>query len=238
MRAFTHAIREFLASSIGKKILVALSGIVLVLFVAGHLAGNLLIYRDPSEINSYAHELRELLHGSFLWIARAVLLLTVVVHISCSVMLARENQVARKVKYRRRHFMDASLASRTMALSGLVILAFVIFHLLHFTVQVTDPEFKEMHYMLDGEKVHDVHAMVVKGFQDKWVSGFYILSMGLLCVHLSHGFASLFQTLGLRSSRTELVLKRIGIAYALVIFLGNISIPISILAKLGPFANT
>ncbi len=229
MKSLVQVVISFVGSSVGKKLLVALTGLALLAFLAVHLAGNLLIYRGPGELNAYAHELKTLLHGSAVWIARAGLLAMFVVHVGLTISLVKENRAARPVTYRKSATIQASLASRTMILSGLVILAFAIYHLLHFTVQVTDPTYKAMTYTLHGQQVHDVYSMVVKGFSSVPVSAFYILSMALLCAHLSHGFASVFQTLGLRSKQTATLLKGLGLAYAIIIFLGNISIPISVL---------
>ena len=237
MKSLPRAVGAFAGSSIGKKILVALTGLVLLVFLAGHLAGNLLIYRDPREINAYAYELRHLIHGSFIWVFRIGILLCAVVHIFLTIVLKAENRAARGTAYAYENTVQATLASRTMLLSGLVIFAFVVYHLLHFTLQVTNPEFRDMHTTLDGKQVHDVYAMVVKGFQNPIVSASYIVAGGLLCLHISHGFGSLFQTLGLRSGKTKCLLRTVGLLYAAVIFFGNVSIPISILAKLGPFAK-
>ncbi|MEO0447409.1 MAG: succinate:quinone oxidoreductase, partial [Verrucomicrobiota bacterium] len=148
------------------------------------------------------------------------------------------NRGARKESYARPKTIQATLASRTMILSGMVVMAFAIFHILHFTVQSTHPEFKDMTTMLHGKEVHDVYSMVVAGFRNELVSGFYILAVVLLGFHLSHGFSSLFQTLGLRSGRTLLALRGTGLLFTAIIVLGNISIPISILAGLGPFAKS
>jgi succinate dehydrogenase / fumarate reductase cytochrome b subunit len=232
MKSLAQVVTSFLRSSVGKKLLVALTGLALLAFLAVHLAGNLLIYRGPDELNAYAHELKTLLHGSAVWIARAGLLGAFLVHVLLTISLVKENRSARPVGYRKPSTIQATLASRTMILSGLVILAFAVYHLLHFTVQVTHPDYRTLTYDLHGETVHDVYSMVVRGFSSVPVSAFYILSMFLLCAHLSHGFASVFQTLGLRSKQTAALLKGLGWVYALVIFFGNISIPVSVLAGL------
>ncbi len=222
-----RVIATFCGSSIGRKILVAATGLGLLLFLAGHLAGNLLIYAGPEAINTYAYELKHALHGSLVWIVRAGLLTMLVIHVVFTIKLTQENKAARGHRYAHGKTVQASQASRTMILSGLVLLAFVIYHLLHFTVQTTGVEAKPLP---DGR--HDVYSMMVAGFSNVWVSGFYILAMALLCAHLSHGFASVFQTLGLRTEKTKRLLKTLGVAYALVIFFGNISIPISVMANI------
>jgi succinate dehydrogenase / fumarate reductase cytochrome b subunit len=229
MKSLAQVALSSFGSSVGKKLLVALTGLALLVFLAGHLAGNLLIYRGPEQLNAYAHELQTALHGSLVWIARIGLLTCFVVHIALTISLAKENRAARPQAYKKKSTIQASLASRTMVMSGLIILSFVIYHLLHLTLHVTDPSYNQMLTTLHGETVPDVYKKVVTGFSSVPISAFYILSMALLCSHLSHGFASAFQTLGLRSARTAALLKFAGGAYALVIFLGNISIPISVL---------
>jgi len=232
MKSLAQVVISSFGSSVGKKLLVAVTGLALLLFLAGHLAGNLLIYRGPEELNAYAHELHTALHGSLVWIARAGLLVAFVIHILATISLVRDNRAARPQAYKRPATVQASLASRTMIMSGLVILAFVVYHLLHFTVHVADPSYDKLTYVLHGQEVPDVYSKVVKGFSSLPVSGFYILAIALLCSHLSHGFASVFQTLGVRSARTASLLKYVGGAYALIIFLGNISIPLSVLGGL------
>ncbi|MEM7010225.1 MAG: succinate dehydrogenase cytochrome b subunit [Verrucomicrobiota bacterium] len=235
---FFRAIAAFCSSSIGRKILVAVTGIALLLFLAGHLAGNLLIYVGPEAINAYAYKLHHMLHGSFIWIARGGLLACVGIHVYFTIQLVRENRAARDTAYAKPNTVQATKASRTMIMSGLVILAFVVYHILHFTAQVTPgvkatpmggPEITAAYGLPDGAVVKDVYNMVITGFKNPVVSIFYIIAMGLLCTHLSHGFSSAFQTLGLRSKRTAKVIKGVGLAYAAIIFLGNISIPISVL---------
>ncbi len=224
---FFRAISAFCGSSIGRKFLVAITGLGLLLFLAGHLAGNLLIYVGPEAINTYAYQLKHALHGGLLWGARIGLIVFFVVHIVFTIKLTQENRAARGERYEHPKTVQASKASTTMILSGLVVLSFVIYHLLHFTVQVTGVEAK---LLPDGQ--HDVYSMVVAGFSNPLVSGFYILSMALLCAHLTHGFSSVFQTLGVRTEKTKKLLKTVGTAYALVIFFGNISIPISVLTNI------
>jgi len=219
----------FFASSIGKKWVVALTGIVLMLFLVGHLTGNLLIFLGPDAINDYAVFLHGLAHGAGIWIARIVLLACVVAHVTATLQLVRANRAAREVRYLHEATVQASRASRTMAASGLVILAFVIYHILHFTVGLNNEYYVENgpYYLPNGH--HDVYKMVVDGFSNLFVSGFYILAIGLLCLHLSHGFSSVFQTLGLRTERSWPAILRAGHLFAAVLFLGNISIPLSVL---------
>lgn len=226
-----NSISAFCASSIGKKILVAVTGLILLLFLAGHLAGNLLIYAGPEAINDYAEMLKTLLHGAFIWIFRAIMLVVVVVHVAFTISLTMENRSARP-KYSHPRTIQTSLAARTMILSGLVLLSFIVYHLLHFTALVAPTSYRDItEVTASGHERHDVYSMVVTGFSNPLISGFYILSMFLLCAHLSHGFASVFQTFGLRTKKTRDLLRNLGLAYAFIILIGNISIPISVMAN-------
>lgn len=228
MSSLLQPLFSFLRSSIGRKILVALTGLVLVLFVLGHMIGNLLIYAGPDMINEYGHFLKTMLHGGGIWIARAGLLLAVVVHIVFTVKLTKENRAARAEPYGFQATIQASKSSRVMILSGLTLLAFIIYHLLHFTVHAGN-NYGTYTTSLHGETVSDVHKMVIAGFSWWPASLFYIIAMVLLCSHLSHGVASMFQTLGLSSERTRPFFKSLGIAYAALILIGNCSIPLSVL---------
>ena len=133
-------ISAFYRSSIGKKVIIALTGVILIGFIIGHLLGNLQIFFGPEYINSYAEKLRSL--GVFLWVIRAFLLVTVLLHIFFTITLTLENRRARPNAYKKKRYVKSTLASRSMALSGLVLLAFIIFHIAHFTVRVTDPRFQ------------------------------------------------------------------------------------------------
>lgn len=231
MSAVLDPVFRFYRSSIGKKILVALTGIALVLFILGHMIGNLLVFAGPEAINEYGHMLQTALHGGGVWIARLGLLVAVVVHVVATIQLTIANRAARKDAYGKQKFRVSSTSSRTMIWSGLTILAFIIYHLLHFTLRVGN-EYNNpalYHYDLHGVEVHNVYKMVIDGFSWWPASVFYIIAMVLLCSHLGHGVASIFQTLGLATHRTWPLFKRFGQAYALLILVGNCSIPIAIL---------
>lgn len=219
------ALSSFYRSSIGKKFIVAITGAVLIAFIVGHLLGNLQIFLGPDWINSYAEHLREL--GPFLWVIRALLLLTVLLHIFFTISLALENRGARPVRYKKKEHVKASFASRSMTLSGLVLLAFIIYHLAHFTVRVTDPRFLLL--KADPLNRYDVYSMMVYGFQNYFVSGFYVLALFLLALHLSHGTSSFFQSLGLNDKKLTPRLATAGRVFAWLIFLGYISIPVAVL---------
>ena len=210
----------FAKSSIGRKFIVAITGLALVLFLAGHLSGNLLIFVGPGAFNEYAHFLHTFLHGAGVWIARIGLLVCLVLHVWFTILLTKENKSAR-TKYAHDATVQAPKSSRIMIWSGLTILAFIVFHLLHFTVRV-DSGLASL-----GET--SPWHMVIEGFKNPLVVIFYVIAMTLLCSHLSHGVSSIFQTLGLRSKKTAKPIALLAKAYALVIYLGFISIPIAVL---------
>ena len=213
-------------SSIGKKTIVALTGIALVLFVIGHLIGNFTIYLGPDALNLYAEKLHSL--GPILWVIRLGLLATVVLHIYFTMLLWKENQAARPKKYIAADPIKTTIFARTMRLSGLIVLAFVIFHLAHFTIRIVDPSFQHMETQLDGRQVHDVYAMVVKGFSSAPVVFGYIVGLFLLTFHLSHGIASLFQTLGITNSRIRRSYELAARVVAWALFAGYVYIPIPV----------
>jgi succinate dehydrogenase / fumarate reductase cytochrome b subunit len=198
----------------------AVSGLVLFLFVLGHLAGNLQIYEGPEKLNNYAHFLRSM--PALLWGVRITLLAMVVLHVWSSVQLALRKFDARPTGYVKQKATQSSYASRTMYWSGPIILAFVIYHLLDFTFGAVNPRFEE----------GNVYANVVASFRLIPVSAFYIFAMLLLCMHLYHGLWSMFQSLGFAHPRYTPLAKRSAAAIAILIAAGNISIPMSVLAGL------
>jgi succinate dehydrogenase / fumarate reductase cytochrome b subunit len=215
-------------SSIGKKYVMAISGFALFLFVIAHMAGNLQIFLGRDAINSYAAFLKS--KPGLLWSARAGLLILVLLHITAAIQLVSENNDARPVKYKEGRPTAASLASRTIFVSGLVIFAFVIYHLLHFTFGVTNPEFLTSKDPIDPLR-HDVYGMMIAGFSNPWVSVFYIISMGLLCLHLSHGVSSAFQSLGIRNKGNVRAIHRVARIAAIVVFIGNCAIVVAVLLR-------
>lgn len=208
--------------------IVAVTGVILILFVIGHLLGNLQIFLGPDWINAYSEHLREL--GPLLWIIRTFLLVTVIVHIFVTIRLAIENRRARRVQYIDKEHVKATFASRHMVMSGLIVFMFIIYHLAHFTVRVTDPRFALL--KVDPLNRYDVYSMMVYGFQDYLVSAFYMLGLFLLFLHLSHGSSSFFQSLGLNNKKVAPRLAFWGRLFAWLIFLGYISIPVAILLGL------
>ena len=227
MSAVFDSFSRFYASSIGKKILVALTGLILIGFVLGHMIGNLLIFVGKDAINEYGHMLQTALHGGGVWIARIGLLIAVVIHIVATISLTKANRAARLVQYGRHKAQVSSASSRIMIWSGLTILAFIVYHLLHFTVHAGN-DYGSYMTSVHGESVHDVYRMVIAGFSWAPAVIFYIIAMLLLTSHLSHGFSSLFQTLGIATDKTEPLFKKLGYAFAGLILVGNCSIPIAI----------
>jgi succinate dehydrogenase / fumarate reductase cytochrome b subunit len=218
-------ISEFCHSSVGRKMIVAVTGVVLIVFVIGHLLGNLQIYLGPEWINTYSQHLRDL--GPILWMIRAFLLIAVLLHIYFTSLLAIENRSARPEHYRKRNYVKASWASRHMVISGLVVLAFIIFHLLHFTGRKFNPQFPLL--KLDPLNRYDVYSMMVYGFQNVYVSAFYIVGLFLLTLHLTHGSSSFFQSLGFNNERITRKLAIGGRIFAWLLFVGYASIPVAVL---------
>ena len=205
--------------------IVAVTGVILIVFVIGHLLGNLQIFLGPEWINAYSQHLRDL--GPILWMIRAVLLASVILHIYFTILLAIENRRARPEAYRDRNYVKASWASRHMVVSGLVVLSFIIFHLLHFTARRFNPQFPLL--KLDPLNRYDVYSMMVYGFQNVYVSAFYIVGLFLLTLHLTHGSSSVFQSLGLNNERLTPKLAIGGRIFAWLLFVGYASIPFAVL---------
>jgi len=222
-----NPVRAFYQSSIGKKITVAVTGVILIVFIVGHLLGNLEIYLGQDHTNWYAEFLRST--GPLLWIVRIILLVAVIGHIVATVQLTVENRRAKPKKYAVKAPQASTLASRTMIYSGLLVLCFVIYHLLHFTFQTTNPEFRTL---TDAQGRHDVYHMVILGFRQPLISSFYILALFLLSMHLSHGFASVAQTLGINNRKVTGLISIGGQVFSWLIFMGYVSIPIMILLRI------
>jgi len=220
------ALLAFYRSSIGKKWVVAITGLMLVGFVIGHLIGNLQIFLPPDYINTYAYKLQAL--GPFLWIIRLGLLAAFALHVINTIALVKENRAARPERYAVKRTKRATTASLTMIISGLILLAFILFHLAHFTLGALP--MKDIN-AIDPLGHHDVHRMMVSSFQNVWVSMFYLISMALLCTHITHGFQSVFQTLGLRTRKLGPLLSVTSIGLGWFLFLGNAAIVLAILFR-------
>jgi succinate dehydrogenase / fumarate reductase cytochrome b subunit len=234
-------ITNIFGSSLGKKYIMAVTGFLMVLFVVGHLIGNLQIFLGPVAINRYGHFLQNL--GEGLWIIRFGLLATIGLHIWSAIKLSAENKAARPVAYSEYKPVGSTYASRTMLMSGLIIFVFIIYHLLHYTVRVKsinftgydfhDAAFSEPIKGTVGLEQHNVYRMMIAGFSNVWVSAFYVLGVGLLCLHLSHGISAMFQSIGWKNKVYGPCLDRGARVISWLIFLGYISIPIAILFGFG-----
>ena len=208
-------------SSVGAKMLMAVTGLMLTGFVLAHLSGNLLIFAGSEKFNAYAHWLHSL--GGLLWVARGGLLGAFVLHLFLAFKLTTENKAARPIPYAHEATIQASWMSRHMIHTGFLMLAFIIYHLAHYTFKVTDPSFASLP---EG----DVFAMVVSGFSNPIVSAFYVIAMLSLSLHLCHGVSSLFQSLGLNHGNLNPITDKLGPIVATIVFIGFSSIPLAVLA--------
>ncbi len=218
---------KFFQSAIGKKTIMAVSGLLLFGFVLGHMIGNLKLYLGAESINHYGEFLREfgyplLPHEGFLWGARIGLLTLVVLHIWSAWAVTRMSRAARPTKYKQRGNVAATYASRTMRWGGVILLLFIVYHLLHLTVGNVHPDF-----------VHgDIYHNMIAGLSVPWVAAFYIVANIFLGMHLFHGLWSMFQTLGWAAPTANDWRRKFAAAFAAVITLGNLSFPITILTGL------
>jgi succinate dehydrogenase / fumarate reductase, cytochrome b subunit len=210
----------FYSTSIGKKVVMAITGLILFGFVIGHMLGNLQVFMGAKQMNAYAAMLKA--NATLLWGVRIVLLVGVILHIVAAVQLTRMSQRSRPEGYHYKDVIQADYAARTMRWSGPIIAVFVIYHLLHFTTGSVHPQFD----------VHDVYHNVISGFRVWPVSLFYIIAMVALAFHLWHGVWSLFQTLGLINPKSTKIIHRLAAIATLALVTGFISIPMAVLAGL------
>jgi len=205
-------------STVGKKIVMAVTGLIMVAFVIGHVLGNLLAFVSPERINAYS----ALLHGpagELLWGVRAVLLVSVLAHIVAAVQLTAIEKAARPVRYARREYQAATLASRTIRWGGVLLAVFIVFHLLHMTTGTVHPDFRQ----------GDVYHNLVTGLSVPWVAAFYVVSMLALGLHLYHGAWSSFRTLGLDKPSAHPLRRPIVAVIAIVIAALFASIPLAVI---------
>jgi len=219
---------DFWRSSIGSKVVMAITGLLLFGFVVAHLLGNLQLLSGPDKINTYAKWLHDL--GPMLWVARIGLLAVFVLHVLTGIRLARANRAARPVAYAREATMQATFASRSMVLTGLSTLAFVIYHLLHFTFGTVHGEFVALKTRASTAAWagHDVHAMVTASFGSLPIAVAYAAFQVVLFLHLKHGIQSLAQTLGLSHGRYVPMVKTLSFVLAAAIAGGNILLAFSV----------
>ena len=207
-------------STIGRKMLMAITGLMLTGFVLMHMSGNLLVFAGPDALNHYAAGLKSL--GGLLWIARGGLLAAFVLHIFLGITLTAENRAARPEKYAYEATIQASLASRYMIHTGLMMLLFICYHLAHYTFRIASAD-------VNAVPAENVYGMIIAGFSNPVVSGFYLLAMASLGLHLSHGVSSLFQSLGLHHQNINVVSEKLGPLVGALVFVGFSSIPVAVL---------
>jgi succinate dehydrogenase / fumarate reductase cytochrome b subunit len=219
-----HFLLRFWRSAVGKKWVMAVSGIALLGYVLAHMIGNLKVFLGAEHINEYAEWLRDLgepvlPHEVVLWIMRVGLLAAFVLHIVAAAQLTRMNMLARPTHYQsRRDYVAANFASRTMRWTGIIVLLFVIFHLLDLTFGTANPDF------VDGDPYHNLFAT----FERVPVAVAYIVAMLALGFHIFHGAWSMFQSLGLNNPRYNSWKRYFAVTFALVITIGNVSMPLLI----------
>lgn len=213
---------RFFGSSIGQKIVMAATGVVLSGFVLGHMAGNLQAFlpNGPAALDHYGGFLRELLHGAGIWIVRAGLLAAVAFHIWAYLALTRKSLAARPEGYRVTSYEEATWASRTMRWTGPVLGIFIVYHLLHLTTGTVHPRFVEGH----------VYDNLVTGLQVTPVAAFYLVAMGALAFHLYHGTWSMLQTLGLSHPRFDPIRKKLATVFTVVVVGGFAVVPLAVMA--------
>lgn len=211
-------------SSVGQKLVMAVTGVGLFAFVLQHMAGHLIMFGGQEAYNTYAENMQNM---SIKWPARGALLAAVLLHIWAAITLTAKNRAARPERYAANKNFGASLSSRVMILTGVVLLAFIVYHLLHFTIGVTHPgDFA----LTDAQGRHDVYTAMVRSFRDPILFVLYIVSMALLCSHLSHGVAAFFRSLGLMDGRWRKLEERFAVGSAWLVFLGFAAVPVAIMA--------
>lgn len=221
-------LKPYFAGSVGQKMIVAVTGSMLVGFVIAHMLGNLQIFGGPDMINDYAKHLKDL--GPLLWVARIGLLVVFVIHILVSLSLKKRSLDARPIGYQRPATIQATLGSLTMPQTGLLILAFTIYHIAHFTLgwtQFTD-EGKSVLTLHTEAGNHDVYRMMILGFTNPFISVTYLAAQVVLFMHVRHGVGSVFQTLGLNTPRTAKAVGWLALAVAGLVFVGNVAIVVSV----------
>ena len=214
----------FFSSTIGNKIVMAVSGLVLFGFVIAHMIGNLQVYLGPEAMNAYGEFLHHFLHGKGLWVARSGLMVAAAAHVKSAWNLTQINAAARPIGYRVTAPRESTYASRTMRWSGVLLLAFIVFHLLHLTVGAS--------FAHSSFKEGDAYGNLVRGLQVVPVAFFYLVAMLALGMHLFHGASSMLQTLGLNHARWNPLRNTVSAGLALIVVAGNLSFPASILAGL------
>jgi succinate dehydrogenase / fumarate reductase, cytochrome b subunit len=223
---------DLYSTAVGKKYVMAITGLMMIGFVVTHMIGNLKMYQGPEAFDKYAEFLKKLAYpiapkNSVLWVMRLGLISALIMHLHAAYGLTRLNRKARPVKYQSaRDYQVANFASRTMRWTGIIVLLFIIWHLLDFTFGTTNAIGKGDEAFVRGE----VYWNLVRSFERVPVSIFYILANIALGTHLYHGVWSLFQSMGWNRPRFNAWRRHIAIAIATLVVVGNVSFPISVLA--------
>lgn len=217
---------RLLSDSIGRKAVMAVTGLLMVLFVVGHLLGNSTVFFGPNALNGYAQKLHDL--AAVVWITRLVMLTAVILHIAISIQITLENEAANPSKYAVDRSLKATFASKSMIWTGLAIGVFIVYHLLHFTIRALP----NMVLGTDALNRFDVFAMVTDAFHKASISIIYVVAMVALFLHLSHGVQSLFQTLGLSNDKTQPAYGTGGKVLSTIFLIGYGAIPVLILIGL------
>jgi len=222
-----HRVVALWHTMVGKKVVMAVTGVVLILFVIAHMLGNLKIFSGPDEINAYSRFLREvgmpeLAYGQLLWVVRIILLACVGLHVTAAVQLSRMSWAARPLAYSVKRNVETTFAARLMRWGGALLVAFIAFHLLHLTAGAVG-------FRLRQFKDLAVYQNVVAAFSVWPIALFYVVAMGALSLHLYHGIWSMLQTLGWNTARNEATLQTISRVIAIVVFLGFTSVPVAVM---------
>jgi succinate dehydrogenase / fumarate reductase cytochrome b subunit len=222
-QAPSNASRRFWDSTIGKKVVMAVSGLIMAGFLVTHMTANLLSFGGAAEINAYSAFLHRA--PEILWPARAVLLASLILHVTSAYQLTRLSNAARPVPYTKREAQAATIAARTIRWGGVLLAVFIVYHLLHFTLGTVHPDFRE----------GDPYANIVTGFSSqRGIAAFYIVMMMVLGLHLYHGFWSAIRTLGLARPSNQPQRRRLAAALAIALWLGFTAVPVGVLLGLLP----
>lgn len=213
-------------STIGKKAIMAVTGLMLVAFVIGHMAGNLQVFIGPAKMNGYAAFLKST--GELLWLVRLGLLAAVLLHILMAWQLTRIKSAARPVDYEKRQPQVSTVASRTMRWGGVLLFLFIVFHILHFTTGTVFPVASSPDALYPEFSPTDVYGNVISAFHTPWVVVFYVVAMLFLMLHLFHGAWSSVRTLGLTKASRHPMQRRVATVVALVVWLGFTAVPVAV----------
>jgi succinate dehydrogenase / fumarate reductase cytochrome b subunit len=220
---------RFYRSTIGKKVIMAVTGLIGIGFVILHMAGNLQVFVGAEKINAYG----AMLHGplaELTWLLRIVLIVAVVLHVTMAVQLTQRARSARPVAYTRRDPQVSTIASRTMRWGGVLLAVFIVVHILHFTTQTIDPA--GWAGRADAAGHRDVYGDIVGSFRIWWVTAFYVAAMIALGLHLYHGAWSSIRTLGYAKPSEHPLKRKIAIVVAVIVWAGFTLVPLGVVAGL------